>query len=232
MSDPKDYKFNNEDGYPSNDESNNESENVEDTSDELVVEGIDNDSDESDGIYLDVDNMEEVGDKNNFDLIYRFNTNKHRQEGKHTLKRDTIFKGKIDKVDEDVDGVDLPFEPPNEYNDIVTFFNNQCEEEEDYLNQNNLTKDVYDILDEKTELDFTQNRRKPNKATFNEYYNLLLVDLGFRYTKSEIFVELSYYFTDNIFNMFKLLDKIPATIILKELRKKGFLKNLDGLDFE
>lgn len=231
MSDPKDYTFNNEDGYPSNDDTN-ESENVEDTSEELVVDGID-ESDES-GIYLDVDNMddvEEVGDKNNFDLIYRFNTNKHRQEGKHTLKRDTIFKGKLDKK-EDEDEPDLPIEPQNEYNDIVTFFNNQCEEEEDYLNQNNLTKDVYDILDEKTELDFTQNRRKPNKATFNEYYNLLLVDLGFRYTKSEIFVELSYYFTDNIFNMFKLLDKVPATIILKELRKKGFLKNLDGLDFE
>jgi len=140
MSDPKDYKFNNEDGYPSNDESN-ESENVEDTSEELVVAGID-DSDDSDGIYLDVDNMddvEEVGDKNNFDLIYRFNTNKHRQEGKHTLKRDTIFKGKLDKVEEDDDGVVLPIEPQNEYNDIVTFFNNQCEEEEDYLNQNNLT---------------------------------------------------------------------------------------------
>lgn len=231
MSDSKDYTLNNEDGYPSDNE-NDESYNVEDTENNLVVDGMD---DDNESIYLDVDNMEdveEVGDKNNFDLIYRFNTNKHRQEGKHTLKRDTIFKGKLDKKDEEVEELDLPTEPQNEYNDIVTFFNNKCDEEDDYLNQNNLTKDVYDILDEKTELDFTQNRRKPNKATFNGYYNLLLSELGFRYTKSEIFVELSYYFTDNIFNMFKLLDKVPAKVILKELRKKGFLKDLDGLDFE
>jgi hypothetical protein len=80
-------------------------------------------------------------------------------------------------------------------------------------------------------LDFKQNRRKPNKETFNNYYNLLLKELGFRYTKSEIFVELSYYFTDNIFNMFKLLDKKPATIIIKELMQKGYLKNINGIDF-
>ena len=33
-----------------------------------------------------------------FDLLYHFNTNKHRQEGKHRLKRDTIFNFTINHV--------------------------------------------------------------------------------------------------------------------------------------
>jgi hypothetical protein len=162
-----------------------------------------------------------------FDLLYHFNTNKHRQEGKHRLKRDTIFKGKLDKKpDEDGYGIEQ-----DDYGDISTFFDYESEQYSNNLEQNNLTKDVYEVLREKTELDFKQNRRKPNKETFNNYYNLLLKELGFRYTKSEIFVELSYYFTDNIFNMFKLLDKRPATIIIKELKQKGYLKDLDGINF-
>ena len=56
---------------------------------------------------------------------------------------------------------------------------------------------------------------------------MLLTNIDKQYTQSEIFVELSYYFTDNIFNMYKLLDKKYATSIIKELREKGFLNNLD-----
>jgi len=163
-----------------------------------------------------------------FDLLYHFNTNKHRQEGKHRLKRDIIFKGKLDKKPEE-EGME-GFEQ-DDYGDISTFFDYESEQYSNNIEQNNLTKDVYEVLKEKTELDFKQNRRKPNKETFNNYYNLLLKELGFRYTKSEIFVELSYYFTDNIFNMFKLLDKRPATIIIKELTQKGYLKDLDGINF-
>jgi hypothetical protein len=70
-----------------------------------------------------------------------------------------------------------------------------------------LSQDVYDYLNDLTELDFSSNRRKPNRQAFNEYYRMLIDNIGKDYTKSEIFVELSYYFTDNIFNMFKLLDK-------------------------
>jgi len=163
-----------------------------------------------------------------FDLLYHFNTNKHRQEGKHRLKRDTIFKGKLDKKPEDAD---LYGFEQDDYSDLTSFFDYESEDYSNNVEQSNLTKDVYEVLKEKTELDFKQNRRKPNKETFNKYYNLLLKELGFRYTKSEIFVELSYYFTDNIFNMFKLLDKRPATIIIKELTQKGYLTDLDGINF-
>jgi len=176
--------------------------------------------------YIDVDLDDET---NKFDLLYHFNTNKHKQEGKHRLKEDTIFKGKSEKRYED--GDEYLYEENNDYADIVNFFDYESVESSNSLEQNNLTKDVYETLKEKTGIDFTQNRRKPNKETFNSYYNLLLKDLGFKYTKSELFVELSFYFTDNIFNMYKLLDKKSATVIIKELINKGYLRNLENINF-
>jgi hypothetical protein len=56
---------------------------------------------------------------------------------------------------------------------------------------------------------------------------MLLDNIGKEYTKSEIFVELAYYFTDNMFNMFKLLDKEYATQIIIELKESGYLHNLN-----
>jgi hypothetical protein len=179
--------------------------------------------------FIDFDDVSEIEENDDFDLIHKFNTNKHRQEGKHALKRDTIFKGKLE---EKKDNNDIPHHHNNDNNyDNVNIFEIQYNENDDYLSSSDLTKDVYDILNNKTNLDFKQNRRKPNKETFNNYYNLLVKELGYRYTRSEIFVELSYYFTDNIFNMFKLLDKKPATYIIKELTQKGYLKNLNGINF-
>jgi len=102
---------------------------------------------------------------------------------------------------------------------------------EDYHYRKNLTVDVYEILDVQTEINFTENRRKPNKQTFNEYYRMCVEDLGTKYTKSEIFVELSYYFTDNIFNMFKLLNKKNATGIILELKEKGYLTDIGNINF-
>jgi hypothetical protein len=188
--------------------------------------------DDIDDNYITDDNPVEVEENVDFDLIYRLNTNKHRQEGKHTLQRDTIFKGKLEEKQITPDGTEYLGSDFSSHSESFKLFDVEFDSyTDDYLNQNNLTKDVFNILEQKTNLDFRQNRRKPNKETFNNYYNLLLKELGFRYTKSEIFVELSYYFTDNIFNMFKLLDKRPATIIIKELMQKGYLKNINGIDF-
>lgn len=188
-----------------------------------------NDDDDID--YIENDGVTEITGNVDFDLIYRLNTNKHRQEGKHSLQRDTIFKGKIDKKLDDKDSSYM-YESDSTYNDGFKLIDVEYDSyTDDYINQNNLTKDVFDVLDKKTNLDFKQNRRKPNKDTFNYYYDLLSNELGFRYTKSELFVELSYYFTDNIFNMFKLLDKNPASIIIKELMQKGHLKNIKGIEF-
>jgi len=169
------------------------------------------------------------------DVMFKFNTNNHKLEGKHSLTRDTIFKGKLDEVseqseyyigtqDENYSFDGLPIEVGSNYE-----FESKYHEE--YVGRLNLSKDVYDLLTEKTELDFSSNRRKPNKQAFNDYYKMLLDNIGKEYTKSEIFVELSYYFTDNIFNMFKLLDKEYATQIIVELKQSGYLSNLNNINF-
>jgi hypothetical protein len=204
------------------DDNENDNIEIESCDDINNIEQDDNDIDEE---FIDFDDVNDIEEDNNFDILHRFNTNKHKQEGKHSLKRDTIFKGKKDDKNEDMSQSD------DSYYDNINIFEIQYNENDDIISSTDLTKDVYDILDEKTDIDFKQNRRKPNKDSFNNYYNLLVKELGYRYTRSEIFVELSYYFTDNIFNMFKLLDKKPAMNIIKELTQKGFLKNLDGINF-
>ena len=166
--------------------------------------------------------------------MFKLNTNSHKIEGKHSLARDTIFKGKIEDVEQDFDhsgnpdGITLNEGFPIE---IGTSFEFESKYNEDYVCRINLSQDVYELLKEKTDLDFSSNRRKPNRQAFNDYYKMLLENIGKEYTKSEIFVELSYYFTDNIFNMFKLLDKEYATQIIIDLKKSGYLTNLNNINF-
>ena len=173
-------------------------------------------------------------EENDVDIMVRFNTNNHKLEGKHSLSRDTIFKGKIENnieqseyftTQEDFNINDgLPIE-------VGTSYEFESKYHEDYMGRLNLSRDVYELLKTKTELNFSSNRRKPNKQSFNDYYKMLIENIGKDYTKSEIFVELSYYFTDNIFNMFKLLDKEYATQIIVELKQSGYLTNLNNINF-
>lgn len=228
-SNPKDFiNFDNEDNDSNDDILVNSNDDILlDTSnidEEIVIVDEDMYIDESD--FISSDDVEEMNEIENFDLLYKMNTNKHREQGKHQLPRDTIFKGKLDEKSDEKDE-----HCQDNNHDASNIFDIQYSDGDDYLNENNLTKDVYDILNDKIKLDFKQNRRKPNKEVFNTYYRLLVTDLGYKYTKSEIFVELSYYFTDNIFNMFKLLDKKQANSIIKELIQKGYLKNITSVNF-
>ena len=188
-----------------------------------------------------LDNIEESNvsddcevEENDVDIMVRFNTNNHKLEGKHSLSRDTIFKGKLDINNEQSDY----FFPQEEINisdglpiEVGSTYEFETKYYEDYVGRLNLSRDVYDLLSTNTGLDFSTNRRKPNKQAFNDYYKMLLENIGKDYTKSEIFVELSYYFTDNIFNMFKLLDKEYATQIIVELKQSGYLTNLNNINF-
>ena len=195
---------------------------IEDFENEILND-IENDS---------TNNCDEESD--NVDIMVKFNTNNHKLEGKHSLARDTIFKGKIENVNEHSEyytnqddfniNEGLPIEVGSSYEFESKYY-------EDYVGRLNLSRDVYDLLSANTELDFSSNRRKPNKQAFNDYYKMLLDSIGKDYTKSEIFVELSYYFTDNIFNMFKLLDKEYATQIIVELKQSGYLTNLNNINF-
>lgn len=179
-----------------------------------------------------IDDNEENEENSKINILYNFHTNKHKREGKHALKRDVIFNGKIDKKQKDdyTDSIDNPFNSSYKI-DSGSIFEFESKNNEEFVNQRELSNDVFNTLKKYTDLDFSINRRKPNKQSFNEYYILLLNKLRPKYTNSELFVELSYFFTDNIFNMFKLLDKKHATSIIKELKSKGYLKNLDNIKF-
>ena len=49
---------------------------------------------------IDTEDSEDSEDSDS-DVWFNFNTNNHKLEGKHSLTRDTIFKGKIDDSSED-----------------------------------------------------------------------------------------------------------------------------------
>jgi hypothetical protein len=201
---------------------------------EDLAEEIDVNSSDIESIKNETDEIDELIDDDE-DVMFKFNTNNHKIEGKHSLLRDTIFKGKLDDTSDQVDEYfnihedinindGLPIEAGSNY-EFESKFN------EDYINRQKLAKDVHKMLSEKTELDFSCNRRKPNRQAFNDYYKMLIDNIGKEYTKAEIFVELSYYFTDNIFNMFKLLNKEYATQIIIELKQAGYLDNLNNINF-
>lgn len=217
----------------------------EDYSDDKINDDEENKNIEDDDYEDNIDDNDEdiVDNSINFDddaesdldVYFKYGTNNHKLDGKHSLKRDTILNGKLNENNEiesqaKSHGIDYYTHDNNPIFDI-TSIEKDNKYNDDSISKKKLSEDVYNLLKKNTDLDFSLNRRKPNKATFNNYYKMLLNNIDAQYSKSEIFVELSYYFTDNIFNMYKLLDKKYATIIIMELRDKGFLSNLNSINF-
>jgi len=155
--------------------------------------------------------------------------------GKHSLSYDTIFKGKQNTTQEELeynsehiiknaggslDINDADIESEESRNNIDTYRDMR------------LKHDVNTLLKNNTDINFTANRRKPAKTDFNAYYAMLLKDLiRSGYSRTEIFVELSGYFSDNIWNMFQLLDKQYSNIVIKELKDKYGLSDINKIDF-
>jgi hypothetical protein len=142
---------------------------------------------------------------------------KHKKNDKHRLSYDTIFKGKKDDIDE-VD--DYIFVDEGLSIDKSTVFYFETQSNESYVREKKVKERVYEILLTLTDLNFLNSRRKPSTDDFNKYFFILkthLVDDGF--TNVEIFNELSVYFSDNLFNMFKLLDNKYRVLIVDELQK-------------
>jgi hypothetical protein len=143
---------------------------------------------------------------------------KHKIEGKHSLKYDSIFKGKQE-------------EPTNEFETEIIFRKDTIEvdkssqyyfesiDNENYIRSKLVKERVYKILQKHTSLNFLNNRRKPSRVDFNNYYQLLKLNLKEEsFTNIEIFNELAVYFSDNLFNMFKLLDNKWRNLIINELQ--------------
>lgn len=168
-------------------------------------------------IEIDIETSEiiEIEDSND-DIIL----SKHKIEGKHALKYDTIFKGKKEDVlnEDEIGTTDF-------YNDSFSVskdsaFYIESYDNEDYLRLKKVKDQIYNILLSKTDISFNSNRRKPSKDDFNKYFFLLKNELkNENFTNIELFSELSVYFSDNLFNMFKLLDNKWKNLIIDELQR-------------
>jgi hypothetical protein len=208
------------------DDFDNESSNNEEDYEESDVNDIL--SDDGDDIDIVIEISEEVEieiTKSSEDDVV---LSKHKVQGKHSLKYDSIFKGKKEeKLEEDYSG--MYFNEKFEV-DKASFFYVESFDNESYIRQKNVKEKVYNVLLKHTSINFLNNRRKPSKSDFNHYYFLLKTHLendGF--TNVELFNELSVYFSDNLFNMFKLLDNKWRNLIIVELQDH-IGKNINSKD--
>ena len=146
---------------------------------------------------------------------------KHKIEGKHSLKYDSIFKGKKeDPVDdeESLDGFSGYYKDTIEV-DKSSSYHTESIDNETYIRAKLVKERVYEILKENTTINFLNNRRKPSRNDFNTYYTILKSNLkNESFTNIELFNELAVYFSDNLFNMFKLLDNNWRNLIISELQ--------------
>jgi hypothetical protein len=145
---------------------------------------------------------------------------KHKIDGKHSLKYDSIFKGKKeDPLSEDeLDGFAYYHKESIEVDKSSNYYFESIDNES-YIRSKLVKEKVYEVLVSHTELNFMNNRRKPSRVDFNHYYFLLKQNLDNEsFTNVELFNELSVYFSDNLFNMFKLLDNKWRNLIINELQ--------------
>lgn len=159
---------------------------------------------------------EEIVEENPDEIVL----SKHKVQGKHSLKYDSIFKGKKeDPLSElDSDATSMYFNENFEV-DKSSNYHYESMDNESYVREKNLREKVYNVLADHTDINFLNNRRKPSKSDFNQYYFLLKANLKEEsFTNVELFNELSVYFSDNLFNMFKLLDPKWKNLIISELQ--------------
>jgi len=174
-----------------------------------------------------VESTEEEGEDIGIDL-----TSKHQEYKKHSLKHDDIFKGKKQPKKEDEEEEDEFYSDRIEIDPGLNL-HEESQNNADYHRLKALKEEVKRILETETDLDFTRNRRKPGPSDFNKYYSLMKNRLDVAiYSRVEIFVELSYYFSDNLYNMFKMLNQKDGAEIIKELRAYMKVdKKLNDIDF-
>lgn len=212
--DDEDFENENENEFEEFDDSELEDDDSIESEDILI-----DDDDDVDDILIDDDdddiNIDKKVESDN-DIVL----SKHKLEGKHSLKYDSIFKGKKEDPNED-DGSDLFSGYYKETIEVDKGSNYYFEsiDNESYIRSKLVKERVYFVLSEHTSINFLNNRRKPSRIDFNHYYNLLKIHLKDEsFTNVELFNELSVYFSDNLFNMFKLLDNRWKNLIITELQ--------------
>jgi len=197
-----------------------ESEDEDSNSDSLLLED-DSDMDIIIEIYEDeLELTEEDEPKTTTEEDESIVLSKHKIEGKHSLKYDSIFKGKKEENTEDdsLDGY-VNYRKDSIEVDKSSSYHTESIDNESYVRAKLVKERVYDVLKQNTSINFLNNRRKPSRVDFNNYYSLLKGDLKDEsFTNIELFNELAIYFSDNLFNMFKLLDNKWRNLIISELQ--------------
>lgn len=174
--------------------------------DEVIVEEI---------IQVDDEDLKEESPEVKEEVVL----SKHTIHKKHSLSYDSIFKGrKEDPLTEDdyeSSGFNETFEV-----DKSSIYWFESVDNENYVKEKRIKEKVYEVLANHTDLNFLNNRRKPSRSDFNNFYFLLKTNLqGESFTNVELFNELAVYFSDNLFNMFKLLDNKWRNMIISELQE-------------
>lgn len=193
------------------------------TDDEEMIEI---DLDDIEDIKSNIDNTSkvEVEDTESNDITEQTDdefsgTSKHKISGKHSLKFDTIFKGKRETLSED-DVAEPVVTNENWSPDITTSFHYEVYQNDKYIREKDLKEKLYNILKHHTNVDFECNRRKPSRVDFNNYFFIIKTELkDDKFSNVELFNELSFYFSDNLMNMFKLLDNKWRNLIISELQE-------------
>ena len=203
--------------YQDDDSDDNDSDDedilIDDDGDIDIVIEIDEDD-------LDLTKGDEKPEEENTESADEIVLSKHKIEGKHSLKYDSIFKGKKeDPVSEDeLDGFAAYYKETIEV-DKSSIYHHESIDNEIYIRGKLVKERVYAVLKENTTINFLNNRRKPSRVDFNSYYSLLKENLKDEsFTNIELFNELAVYFSDNLFNMFKLLDNNWRNLIINELQ--------------
>ena len=231
MSKKKEFDEESEDDFLNNeDDSLNDSYSSEDEAPEIIEEpSLNVEEDDTIDIVIEVsddddafstEKVEDVVEEDvvEEDVVEDVVLSKHKLQGKHSLKYDSIFKGKKEEITDESEMTSSFFNEKFEV-DKSSILYTESFENESYLRQKRVKERVYEVLSTRTGLNFLNNRRKPSRVDFNNYYLLLSVDLiNERFTNVELFNELSVYFSDNLFNMFKLLDNKWRNLIILELQ--------------
>lgn len=207
------------------------SEEIDASIDEVYEDSIEIDDEDALEIVIEIDDEDLVDESFDIEVDVKeedteflddedITLSKHKIQGKHSLKYDSIFKGKKEEpLSED------------EFDTTSTYFNENFEvdkgslywfesiDNENYIKEKRIKEKVYEVLSNYTDLNFLNNRRKPSKSDFNNYYFLLKTNLKDEsFSNVELFNELAVYFSDNLGNMFKLLDNKWRDDIINELR--------------
>lgn len=211
------------DDYINNDDVSDEDfDNIDDNIDDDMSIITDDDDDIDIIIEIDDDDLIIESDVKNDETDSDVILSKHKIEGKHSLKYDSIFKGKKDDIlDEDIDSCisDIYYKDTIEV-DVTSQYYYESIDNEKYIRAKDIKEKVYLVLDTMTEINFLKYRRKSSRVDFNQYYNILKnSEECSNFSNIELFNELAVYFSDNLFNMFKLLDKKWRNIIIIELQE-------------